>query len=325
MKSCFSLSKYFSLVFLENQSYIILPNIDRHINISIKNEEILSLFHDISLKKDYFSREELIEKIMSRGATFNEANELINFLSTIGVLEENSEIIRDNCIIDNTIKDYLSLRHSVRYADYSTPSIFQLDNELMDSYKAEEEIPLTYKEYATLEKRIKLVHPAVCSPSSSFNRLSYILFYCFGRLREFQMLSLTSILKCVPSLGGRHGLEAYIVNYNQDSFLPLGIFHYDVQEHSLVQLDTLTPTKEGEMYLIITVIFERYQWRYRHSWNYKDILYDLGHVHGQLSALSTYLNTCLKEIVPFQMKDLRGYLEEELKEEILSSFDLRSL
>ena len=51
------------------------------------------------------------------------------------------------------------------------------------------------------------------------------------------------------------------------------------------------------MKLITTVIFDRFQWRYRHAWNYKDLFYDLGHVSATLKFVAEELGVALKPVV----------------------------
>lgn len=316
---------YCSFIFVEGVFNLLFPNLDKQITLEVTNEKFFRILYLVasscaqgielcllfSSMKSEFDSEEL---------AFRFFRSLLQMGILIDELTLNPEIYR----FEEDFRQFFSIKDSVVHADYSANTIAQYDNDLMQSFRQDEQSPSIYKEFISQDV-INLTHPAVSTACTGVSRLSHLLFYCFGKLREFPMLSLKSLLKCVPSLGARHGLEAYIANFEDNNILPKGIFHYAVRNHQLIKIADLKNVKKASMLLCITVIFERYQWRYRHSWNYKDIFFDLGHVMGQLKAIAEEFRVCCKEIPISESGSFVSQIEIPLFEEGIACFEISNL
>lgn len=316
---------YSSLVFVEGAFNLLFPNLDRQIILEVKDPQffkILYLVSSSSLQTIEFYQ--LFNTVKGEFESEDLAFQFLRSLLKMGVLIEISSSKQEIYHLDEDSRQFFSIKDSIVYADYNTNKVFQYDNDLMKAFQQSEQSPSIYKEFIR-EEVINLNHPAVSSACTALSRLSHLLFYCFGQLREFQMLSLKSLLKCVPSLGARHGLEAYIANYDDSIMLPKGIFHYGVKDHQLIKIADLKDEKISHLLLFITVVFDRYQWRYRHSWNYKDIYYDLGHVIGQLKAIAEEFRMCCKEINVPTSESFVNQIETPLFEEGVACFVISNL
>lgn len=125
--------------------------------------------------------------------------------------------------------------------------------------------------------------------------LSNLLLYTFGCHGKFEMnKQLVLLHKTVPSGGSLHPTEAYILCLNVDSLEP-GIYHYNVEEHSL-DLTKSYSQKEAEEFsgkfvagqffvnkssflILMTSRFFRNFWKYQqHTLAYKVVLLDAGHL-----------------------------------------------
>ncbi|PZQ45592.1 MAG: hypothetical protein DI551_06935 [Micavibrio aeruginosavorus] len=180
---------------------------------------------------------------------------------------------------------YWKRRDYIHHADYSDPSIFDFDKSIMASYACDK-YPDLYKEYEQHKPDFLLSHPAY-SGIDAVSKFGHFMFYCFGRLREATFLdTLPCQLKCVPSKGGRHPFEAYVCTKNSE-LVPDGLYHYPVNSHSLRPLSGYAVCPDG-ISIFVTGIFDRYQWRYRNSWAYKDLYYDLGHLKDTVISLAKY-------------------------------------
>ncbi|WP_002628669.1 SagB/ThcOx family dehydrogenase [Cystobacter fuscus] len=182
---------------------------------------------------------------------------------------------------------FQSLRGVVQFLDYSEKTVFMNDRSRMDAYLQCEQPPPIAKTYPNAP-RLLLHHPSLGEPFDRAGKLGVLLFWSFGRLRQATFLDvLTMQFKPVPSLGARHPLEAYVC-VAEGACIPEGTYHYDPIAHALEQLDTRAdvPFEAGQVLLTVSVIFERFQWRYRDKWIYKDLFHEIGHVQGNLHLVA---------------------------------------
>lgn len=121
---------------------------------------------------------------------------------------------------------------------------------------------------------------------------------------EFEAAPDTVFLKKnVPSGGGLHPVEAYLLVQNVDGLAP-GLYHYHPLEHALLQLPS---PAAGEMarlactalsgqdwfagapaMIVLAPRFERCFWKYRnHSKAYRAVLFDVGHLSQMLYLCAT--------------------------------------
>lgn len=214
-------------------------------------------------------------------------------------------------------RDYWLQREHIFHADYAAPGVFEEDEKMMRDY-ARDEIPSLYKHIPS-SHTLKLAHPAYGIPSTMLNILGHVLFYGFGRLREATFLGfLPTMFKCVPSKGARHPFEAYIAVKSVEGIHD-GLYHYNVKDHALDFIKEEPGEIEG-LSLFVTAVYERYQWRYRNSWAYKDLFLELGHLAETLNYVCKRFNVDSKS-----MKACSMPFEEGLVEEILQVYKLRIL
>ena len=182
---------------------------------------------------------------------------------------------------------FLSLSHSLTFADYSNKNVNIIDQSLMNEYFAESTPPPRYKQVVDSINFIKLPNNfSTNNLKNSITKLSAVLYFCFGSISEFEIMGIKSLLKALPSHGARHPFESYLVS-NNSRLLPDGFFHYNSKDHFLeqIQIPSKAIFNNQGLYLIVCVIFDRVSWRYRNSWHYNDIFFDLGHIVGQLNYL----------------------------------------
>jgi SagB-type dehydrogenase family enzyme len=104
-------------------------------------------------------------------------------------------------------------------------------------------------------------------------------------------------LKTSPSGGARHPIEVYLVALRVAG-LKAGLYHYDPRGHALGLISHGASAKKARAYcadqpyvsgaaalFIMTAVFERTMWKYRHPRAYRVVLLDAGHL-GQTFCLT---------------------------------------
>lgn len=180
--------------------------------------------------------------------------------------------------------EYDVLRHTLVYTDYTDLDVaLEADQKTMAVFSAEEAQPavrLTYPTGQSVTLRRYALPPALtCSPVEA---MGYLLFAGFGLLENGEFHGLPCLRKVVPSVGARHGLEAFVVASDSDATIS-GLWHYDPTEHALIHIDSQPILERADEFsIVVSVILERYMWRYRHAWAYRDVFFDFGHVLANL-------------------------------------------
>jgi SagB-type dehydrogenase family enzyme len=108
-------------------------------------------------------------------------------------------------------------------------------------------------------------------------------------------------LKTSPSGGALHPIEAYVVARDVEGIAP-GIYHYDASKHQLELLrrgmtrDRMSDyvigqrwLSDGSMYVVMTGVFTRTQWKYRYARAYRVILAEAGHLCQTFCLTATWL------------------------------------
>ena len=127
--------------------------------------------------------------------------------------------------------------------------------------------------------------------SITIQMLSTILFYCWGMTGQYTGGNLGDVIfKCTPSGGSRHPIEPYFIA-NRIEGLTSGIYHYDVETHSVGLLeegqfsDTCVDICSGQEWVrkapvlfIMTAMLKRSMWKYEHSHAFRVINLDAGHL-----------------------------------------------
>lgn len=167
---------------------------------------------------------------------------------------------------------------STEFADYAEDNTLTRDAEQMLEYTHESVPPPLFLLHHTNEA-VSLA-PGQLSPGNLEETISFLLLAGFGYFGKRRFHNHQVLKKLVPSLGGRHGLEAYL---DVRGYEPIrsGLYHYSVAEHALHLLapqEAESATISKRLTLIVACVFDRYQWRYRNSWAYRCIWFDVGHV-----------------------------------------------
>jgi len=201
--------------------------------------------------------------------------------------------------------------------------------------------PKTYKVYSNDIKKIKLPEPNF-DPSIEFwnvlkNRhstrkftaepmslmeLSLFLFGMSGLNRVFPQYA----FRTVPSAGGLYPIEVYLV-INNIGDLERGLYHYDVQEHSLNLLkkgDFRNKVAEGcldqniaftsAFNFIWTAMIGRSQWKYLQRC-YRYIYLDAGHIGQNFYLIAEALGLGACTIGALYDDELNQFLEIDGKNE----------
>jgi len=158
--------------------------------------------------------------------------------------------------------------------------------------------------------------------SMLLNELAHILWYTGGISHE----RWGHRLRTAPSSGALYPIEVYAVVHQVDG-LSRGVYHYDVQHHTLDQIQTgdlrEAVVRQGLMQeflgqanviLFFTVIFQRMRWKYQDR-TYRYGLIEAGHL-GQnvyLAATSMGLGACA--VGAFMDDQVNGMLGVDGKEE----------
>jgi SagB-type dehydrogenase family enzyme len=108
-------------------------------------------------------------------------------------------------------------------------------------------------------------------------------------------------LKTSPSGGALHPVEAYVVVRDVEG-VAAGIYHYDASKHQLELLRRgMTRNRmsdyvigqrwlsDASMYVVMTGVFTRTQWKYRYSRAYRVILAEAGHLCQTFCLTATWL------------------------------------
>jgi len=130
------------------------------------------------------------------------------------------------------------------------------------------------------------------------------------------------VRRTVPSGGCTHPTEVYFI-FPKNSFYPLGVYHYDVNDHvlNIIQdvnvwesfLDatnlTLNLNKDGEFGVIYTSMVERAMFRYRDIRSTRAIFGDLGHIIQN----AKYIGAALGFSSITELKNKESILKDILK------------
>jgi SagB-type dehydrogenase family enzyme len=142
-----------------------------------------------------------------------------------------------------------------------------------------------------------------CGKKLTIEDLSALCFFPFGKTGQITFHNQGDfLLKCVPSGGARHPIECYLLSI--DNEIPDGLYHYDVETHSLVALKRGIDMSElysllyeipikvkfnPRAIILLSFVFERSYWRYKEARSYRVIHNDVGHVVETVSLVSNLL------------------------------------
>lgn len=192
------------------------------------------------------------------------------------------------------------------YANYN--AALDIDKEDMRKLEEIEPQPDIFLNYPNCDY-ISLPHPSCVPPHSAISKLGFILFYNFGCLQEIKFHDHKAMLKCIPSLGARHPFEVYINDYWGMLGKKNSLYHYSVQNHAIGLIGKSKILKDkwsSPLMLEVFAVIDRYQWRYRHSLHYKELLMELGHLSNNIAATCDYLEISVDKLHNPQKKSLKN-------------------
>lgn len=203
---------------------------------------------------------------------------------------------------------FLNYHLSVRdfpFLDMGISDSFLVDNEIMKSYDSKEVPPSAYQDFDT-GKGLSLTfienifnNNLPLKEGANIQSLTLLLDVAFGErsrceknLRTDNYLEMEKLLKAVPSGGGRHPSECFVVNNNMDG-LATGLFHYNTRGHHLSYLGSADQLisilgHQTNFSLIVAPVLERAMWRYREPRSYRAVLVDIGHIVGSLNSIGDF-------------------------------------
>jgi SagB-type dehydrogenase family enzyme len=124
--------------------------------------------------------------------------------------------------------------------------------------------------------------------------------------------------KTSPSAGARHPGEVYLIALRVKG-LRSGLYHYHPAHHHLEKISTNTTRDKASRYcayqgyvrnaaalFILTAVFRRTMWKYRHARAYRVVLLDAGHLCQTFCLVATWLG-----LAPFCTAALQDTLIEE--------------
>ncbi|GAB6006971.1 hypothetical protein JCM12214_28710 [Geobacillus vulcani] len=222
---------------------------------------------------------------------------------------------------DDPLKFHIHTNNLKRTDYWDDPQGLE-DIERMKQKVKESPPPSNYKEYS--DKRIiKLSDKKTLNNKLNLNELffddvgedkknTYItleelgifMYYAFGQIGiKTDPVTGVHIAKTSPSGGARHPAEVYL--FVKDIVgLPSGIYHYNVREHALVELEIgeqeqfinehiichkNRPGFNYKVAFVHTLIFERSMHRYREPRSYRVVNIDLGHLMQTTALIASYL------------------------------------
>ena len=142
-----------------------------------------------------------------------------------------------------------------------------------------------------IEKRRSLRH--YLKEPLTIEELAYLLWCTQGIV---QVVDPFYTLRTVPSAGGRHALETYLL-INRVESLPPGLYRYVPFSHSLVEIDCATGITDKVMAACLGQAFVRssavtFLWStviYRMAWRYSERAYRLVHLDAGHAGQNLYL------------------------------------
>jgi putative peptide maturation dehydrogenase len=132
-----------------------------------------------------------------------------------------------------------------------------------------------------------------------------VLYRTFGARAQVEVTGVPVLKKGVPSAGGLHPTEAYLLVQRVDDLTP-GLYHYHPVAHALELLRELAPSDakglarrfvagqawftQAPLQLVMASRFERNFWKYRnHAKAYRATILDVGHLSQTLYLAATEL------------------------------------
>jgi len=299
---------------LDDEDRFVLENLRENRRFRIGGAEIYNLLREAAEPID---RADLVGTIEECYAFDESAASIVDTLVEKGFLLPVEEVRRRLQQYDNWhaygwegALDFYSLTRDYPYLDYSEASAAEIDQDLMEEYAAEGPVPPIYKRYpdapsvdlpdvsgadlGSVRGLFDRSYLELNESGASLDRrgLAKLLFFTLGETGTVTFdVQGEFLLKTVPSGGARHPTEAYVATFDVEGVDP-GLYHYDVADHALNELDALDrealedvvydlsegPRFDPDAVVFFSSVLARSMWRYREPRSYRVIMHDVGHV-----------------------------------------------
>ncbi|WP_434579113.1 SagB/ThcOx family dehydrogenase [Pseudomonas sp. Z5-35] len=197
--------------------------------------------------------------------------------------------------------DYLKCTHNYPFFEYDKDGRSK-DNRRMQEYLADEQEIERFKVYVVAPVAIQGVSPqcsaALISAGGAQGDLENILSalsLSLGMQKEAQLNTGGRVLKkTVPSGGGRHPVEAYLVDFANQTIYHFNVVTYSLNAIKCIESPDLYTTIFGvrnsyidfdvNFAVVFTCIWERNMFRYREPRTFRSVHLDAGHASMQVET-----------------------------------------
>ncbi len=293
MVASLSVNSDLRIITLENYALAYLIGSHKRIRISFPVVEYLLGFSARSIppETDSGSLSDLLEKLIGSG--------FVKLSDSATVSEDRTaELESYNW---KSASDYLNVTHNYPFFEYDKDGRTK-DNNRMQAYLAMEEEMERFKAYPDAPISVQGVNPqrsaALISAGGTGSDLENILSavsLSLGVQKEAQLNTGGRVFKkTVPSGGGRHPVEAYLVDFTNQTVLHFNAVTYSFNTVKHVEPPDLYTPLFGvrDSYIdfsvnfavVFTCLWERNMFRYREPRTFRSVHLDAGHASMQVET-----------------------------------------
>ncbi len=198
-----------------------------------------------------------------------------------------------------------------QFVNYTSADGYLEDKDRMKRYALEKKDDEYYKAYQNSKKIYCNIPRKVDFSSSGLSKenilkiLSIVLGFDLGREKNIGKRP----RKTIPSGGGRHPVEAYLLVDNIEELENSSIYHFNAMDYCLEQMKMKLNKQDidhfyfsdeeyigfvPKMTILLTTVFERNMYRYRETRTFRTVHMDSGHALAALKNLCKTLNINVK-------------------------------
>jgi hypothetical protein len=179
-----------------------------------------------------------------------------------------------------------ALQRSPTFADYSLSDVYERDLEKTKTVAMVDPMPSSHLPFESCpSKNMSVAEADDFLANFGARNVGSLLDLIFGGTPAGDFWGYPSHFRSYPSIGCRHGLEiAIAVQSHEGSHILLA---YDTLEHEFKVFSTrLIQETQFTVTLNFYVVWNRYQWRYRHAWYLRAVLLELGHMLSSIRMIA---------------------------------------